>query len=56
MKEIAADIIEDGITLWDAPRTEDRNTVKRGPRRDFMAEWDQACKDEAMKFGVYYST
>ncbi len=24
----------DGVTLWDAPGTGDRNTVRRGPKRD----------------------
>jgi alpha-L-fucosidase len=47
---------QDGITLWDAPETGDRNTVKRGPKRDIIAEWAQACKEEDIKFGVYYST
>ncbi|RSH76635.1 uncharacterized protein EHS24_005381 [Apiotrichum porosum] len=46
----------DGVTLWDAPGTGERNTVHRGPKRDLIDEWAQACKKEDVKFGVYYST
>lgn len=44
------------MTLWDAPGTGERNTVHRGPKRDLIDEWAQACKKEDVKFGVYYST
>ncbi len=45
----------DGVTLWDAPGTADRNSVHRGPRRDLIAEFRQAAVDAGLKFGVYYS-
>jgi alpha-L-fucosidase len=45
----------DGIALWDAPGTADRNTVRRGPRRDLIAELADATRDAGMRFGVYYS-
>jgi len=45
----------DGITLWDAPGTGDRNTVHRGPKRDIVGEFCGAVRDAGMKFGVYYS-
>ena len=28
----------DGVCLWDAPSTGDRNTVRRGPGRDLVGE------------------
>lgn len=45
----------DGITLWDAPGTGDRNTVRRGPHRDLVEAISQAAKDAGLRFGVYYS-
>jgi alpha-L-fucosidase len=45
----------DGITLWDAPGTGDRNTVRRGPRRDLVAELAEATRARGLRFGVYYS-
>lgn len=45
----------DGVTLWDAPHTGDRNTVKRGPKRDLVAEFRDAAVRRGIKFGVYYS-
>ena len=45
----------DGIALWDAPGTADRNTVHRGPRRDLVAELASATRDAGLRFGVYYS-
>ncbi|MGP9745583.1 alpha-L-fucosidase [Brachybacterium sp. AOP29-B2-41] len=45
----------DGITLWAAPGTGDRNTVQRGPRRDFVGEIAEATTAAGMHFGVYYS-
>lgn len=45
----------DGITLWDAPGTGDRNTVRRGPHRDLVGEIAQATTEAGMRFGVYYS-
>ncbi len=45
----------DGVTLWDAPRTGDRNTVRRGPRRDLIAEFRDAAAERGVTFGLYYS-
>lgn len=45
----------DGITLWDAPGTGDRNTVRRGPRRDLVGEIAEAATAAGLRFGVYYS-
>jgi alpha-L-fucosidase len=45
----------DGITLWDAPGTGTRNTVRRGPRRDLVAEIERAVRDAGLRFGAYYS-
>lgn len=45
----------DGVTLWDAPETGERNTVRRGPRRDLIGEIAEATRSAGMRFGVYYS-
>ncbi|MEY8654482.1 alpha-L-fucosidase [Brachybacterium paraconglomeratum] len=45
----------DGVTLWDAPGTGDRNTVRRGPQRDLVGEIATAVTAAGMRFGVYYS-
>ncbi|WP_373368052.1 alpha-L-fucosidase [Kineococcus rubinsiae] len=45
----------DGITLWDAPGTDGRNTVARGPRRDLVGEFATAARAAGLRFGVYYS-
>ena len=45
----------DGITLWDAPGTGERNTVRRGPQRDLVGEIARATQAVGMRFGVYYS-
>jgi alpha-L-fucosidase len=45
----------DGVTLWDAPGTGGRNTVRRGPRRDLVADLEAAVRGAGMRFGVYYS-
>jgi len=45
----------DGITLWDAPGTGDRNTVRRGPRRDLVGAFATAARSAGLRFGVYYS-
>jgi len=47
---------QDGITLWDAPGTDFRNTVHRGPKRDLVKELADATEKHGLKFGVYYST
>ncbi|MGQ7297781.1 alpha-L-fucosidase [Quadrisphaera sp. KR29] len=45
----------DGICLWDAPGTEGRNTVARGPRRDLVGEIAAATRRAGLRFGTYYS-
>ncbi|BDZ65190.1 alpha-L-fucosidase [Agromyces mangrovi Wang et al. 2018] len=45
----------DGVTLWDAPGTGDRNTVRRGPRRDLVGEFRDAARRAGLRFGTYYS-
>lgn len=45
----------DGVTLWDAPGTNGRNTVARGPRRDLIGAFEKATRDAGLRFGVYYS-
>ncbi|WP_373694847.1 alpha-L-fucosidase [Kineococcus terrestris] len=45
----------DGIALWDAPGTGDRNTVRRGPRRDLVGEFAAATRAAGLRFGTYYS-
>jgi alpha-L-fucosidase len=45
----------DGIALWDAPGTNGRNTVHRGPKRDLISELAAATRAAGMRFGVYYS-
>jgi alpha-L-fucosidase len=44
----------DGVCLWDAPGTE-RNTVARGPRKDLVGAYADACKEHGVRFGAYYS-
>ena len=45
----------DGVCLWDAPGTGDRNTVKRGPKRDLVQAYADACREQGLRFGTYYS-
>ena len=45
----------DGIALWDAPGTDRRNTVCRGPGRDLIGELAGATRAAGLRFGVYYS-
>ncbi|TIC79337.1 alpha-L-fucosidase [Nocardioides sp. GY 10127] len=45
----------DGITLWDAPRSEGLNTVDRGPHRNLVAEMAEAMEKVGVRFGAYYS-
>jgi alpha-L-fucosidase len=45
----------DGITLWDAPGTDTRNTVARGPKKDLVQLIGDAVRKQGIKFGVYYS-
>jgi alpha-L-fucosidase len=46
----------DGIALWDAPGTNGRNTVHRGPRRDLIGDLAAATRAAGLRFGVYYSS
>ncbi|WP_461109632.1 alpha-L-fucosidase [Tessaracoccus terricola] len=45
----------DGVCLWDAPGTGERNTVRRGPRRDLVQEFAAGVRRAGMRFGAYYS-
>jgi len=45
----------DGVCLWDAPGTGDRNTVHRGPKRDLVGQWAEAARRAGIRFGAYYS-
>lgn len=45
----------DGVCLWDAPGSNGRNTVDRGPKRDLVGEYAAACRALGMRFGAYYS-
>lgn len=45
----------DGITLWDAPGTDGRNTMRRGPRSDLVAAYADAARTQGLRFGAYYS-
>ncbi|MEZ0165722.1 alpha-L-fucosidase [Kineococcus sp. LSe6-4] len=45
----------DGIALWDAPGTGERNTVHRGPKRDLVADLAAATRRAGLRFGTYYS-
>lgn len=45
----------DGVTLWDAPGTGDRNTVSRGPRADLVGAYGRAARGAGLRFGTYYS-
>lgn len=45
----------DGIPLWDAPDSGERNTVCRGPRRNLVQEIHDAAVSRGIRFGAYYS-
>lgn len=45
----------DGIALWDAPGTGERNTVHRGPGKDLIREIADAVQEKGLKLGLYYS-
>ncbi len=44
----------EGFCLWDTQMT-DYNAVKRGPGRDLVAEYVEACREFGLKIGFYYS-
>jgi alpha-L-fucosidase len=44
----------EGFCLWDTGMT-DWNSVQRGPKRDIVAEYVEACREFGLKVGFYYS-
>jgi len=44
----------EGFCLWDTRQT-GYSAVKRGPRRDLVAEYVDACREFGLKIGFYYS-
>ena len=44
----------DGFCWWDAPGTR-RTSLLQGPKRNVMAELADACRDNDVLFGTYYS-
>lgn len=44
----------DGFCLWNTQQT-DFNSVKIGPRRDLVREYVEACREQGLKVGLYYS-
>jgi alpha-L-fucosidase len=44
----------EGFCLWDTAQT-DYNAVKRGPGRDLVREYVEACREFGLKLGFYYS-
>jgi alpha-L-fucosidase len=44
----------DGYCLWDTKQTE-FNSVRTGPKRDLVAEYVAACREEGLQVGLYYS-
>lgn len=44
----------EGYCLWDSKQT-DYNSVRRGPGRDLVAEYVDACREFDLKVGFYYS-
>jgi alpha-L-fucosidase len=44
----------EGFCLWDTAQT-DYNAVKRGPGRDLVREYVEACREFGLKIGFYHS-
>ena len=44
----------EGFCLWDTAQT-NYNAVKRGPGRDLVREYVEACREFGLKVGFYYS-
>ncbi|MCE5278994.1 MAG: alpha-L-fucosidase [Planctomycetaceae bacterium] len=44
----------EGFCLWDSAQT-DFNSMQRGPRRDIVREYVDACREYGLKIGFYYS-
>ncbi|MCY2925495.1 MAG: alpha-L-fucosidase, partial [Planctomycetota bacterium] len=51
---VAGGMKYEGFCLWDSKLT-DYNAVKRGPGRDLVAEYVDACGEFGLKCGFYYS-
>jgi alpha-L-fucosidase len=44
----------EGFCLWDTAQT-DYNAVRRGPGRDLVREYVEACREAGLRVGFYYS-
>ena len=44
----------EGFCLWDTAQT-DYNAAKRGPGRDLVREFVDACREQGLRIGFYYS-
>ena len=44
----------EGFCLWDTAQT-DYNAARRGPGRDLVREYVEACREAGLKIGFYYS-
>ncbi len=44
----------EGFCLWDTALN-DYNAAKRGPKRDIVREYVEACREEGLRIGFYYS-
>lgn len=44
----------DGYCLWDSATT-DYTSIAQAPRRDFVREYVDACRDARLRVGLYYS-
>lgn len=44
----------EGFCLWDTKQTE-YNAARRGPKRDLVREYVEACREFGLKIGFYYS-
>ncbi len=44
----------DGFSMWNTAAT-DFNSFKTAAKRDFVAEYVEACRDEGLKAGIYFS-
>ncbi|MFH1567600.1 MAG: alpha-L-fucosidase [Gemmatimonadota bacterium] len=44
----------DGYCLWDSAYT-DYSSARQAPRRDFVAEYVEACREAGLRVGLYYS-
>lgn len=46
----------DGFSLWDSPSSHDNFTsINSAAKKDFIAEYTQACREAGLKVGLYYS-